>query len=76
MIKRTCDRCIVVKFSDTSKRICHLGYERKLVRIAKGLELFLSPEEECPKPTTWALFFDTPEKDRSREVTNEQRSQQ
>ena len=61
-MKRTCDRCIVEKFNDGHDEICHLGYKRKLVRISKGTSLFLEPAEECPKPKTWGMYFNTERK--------------
>jgi hypothetical protein len=59
-MKKNCDNC---KANRTDGKYCLLRYRRKLVRIAKGIELFIAPDEECPKPRTWSEYFNTPERE-------------
>ena len=60
-MKRTCNKCIADKSSDD--KYCSLRYRRKLIKIAKGVDVFSSPSVECPKPLTWKEYFNAPERE-------------
>ena len=58
---RTCDGCKADR--DLDSKYCSLRYRRKLVKIAKGVHVWSSPDEICPKPRTWNKYFNTPERE-------------